>query len=216
MALVWFCFQLNVIYEQLAQPGTGAAPSYVNPVFSDAVAADDFTVPVGDHWSVRSIVIRGRHANDCRPKAFLTPARVRLYADKHGLPGVLLKDAQDLQPGEFGSDVAITLPQSWSLNAGTYWLEVSLQSAGGCVWFWHTQSSQLGAPFALLNHGPWTPCGGQNCSNLNPDLNWDLSFALHDAPLIISVPTLPGKMGLLLFVSLLGISAVVTQMRDKS
>lgn len=203
-----------MLYEQLDQPGTGFGLSSTNPVFSDVYSADDFTVPIGSTWTIRSIVVRGRHASDCRTKAALTPARVCLFTDIAGLPDVVVFEAENIMPVQLGTELGLSLPQPWSLNAGTYWLEVSFETLGNCVWLWRTQATQNGAAYATTTMGPWTPCGGQpSCSSFNPDLDWDLSFALSDAPILATVPTLTTTPLLFLIVGL--VATAVTIKRDR-
>lgn len=103
----------------------------------DAMVADDFTVPVGRTWRLKSVLFRGTAE---LPASLPTGMRVALFTNSSNAPGTEI--SSQVAPITTGSYPRpnVTLPTPQILTPGTYWLGVqAVLNAGnfsGPQWFW--------------------------------------------------------------------------------
>ena len=116
----------------------------------DAQAADDFSVPAGEAWSIDAVDVSGIY--------FTGPAssfNVSLYRDPGALPGALVASYPNVvATSDVAGDVSLPLSPTLDLTVGTYWISVqaNLDSSGG-QWFWETRTVGAGDAAAWQNPG---------------------------------------------------------------
>lgn len=180
----------TLIYDQTASQTTqGTLAIYdldEEPVWV-VQAADDFTVPPGEAWTVDRVIANGFYVGLGNPA---TSVRVFFYEDDNGQPGDELVSFMDLAPSNDDAGVlTFDLPQTVDLGSGTYWLSVQPEMdffADG-RWFWFQNSEQAG------NEAHWrnpedsygTGCTDwdtfSNCGFVNPDSSFQLFGEASDA-----------------------------------
>ncbi len=164
-------FTVNVIEPAIYQqtdPAVGSAPSQNLLDFEGAIAqsADDFIVPEGSKWKVRSIVAVGGANN----APAITDATVVIYSDNDGVPGEEVYNSGSITPTSDPDDYTLDLelPEEVELGSGSYWLSVYTNLALGEnaeQWFWFAQANVIGGDIQfrdeqdLLGTGAvdWTP-----------------------------------------------------------
>ncbi|MFI5025780.1 MAG: choice-of-anchor R domain-containing protein [Solirubrobacterales bacterium] len=142
-----------VLYDQTASPGTLTTYSmdYVAP--NDVQAADDFTVPAGQQWTITEVDVLGAGGS------FKT--HVRIYSNAGGLPGTVLFAEDEITPTNKGTDFNSPLATPPVLGPGTYWVSV----AAPAFWSWRNSTSTSGYPAVWQNPsgefslGPNEGCG---------------------------------------------------------
>jgi hypothetical protein len=156
----------GIIYNQ-STPQFGTRPSQLFTNFGNALAqsADDFAVPAGQTWSIRKVFAPGA----VNGVPVLNAARVVIYRDTLGTPGVEVYNSGNFVPssGTSNPSLELTLPTAANLGAGNYWISVYVQLAfvGGTQWFWATTTTVTGLqaqfrdPANLFGRGAinWTP-----------------------------------------------------------
>lgn len=162
-------FTINVfepaIYQQV-EPAIGSSPSQQFPDFGGILAqsADDFVVPEGSSWTVKSIVAYG--VANSGPE--FTDAIVEIYADNNGVPGQQLYSSGSIIPSSKpeNTTLELDLPEEVELESGSYWLSVYTNlafGAEGFQWFWSTQANVTGNESSFRDNGvftagiDWTP-----------------------------------------------------------
>jgi hypothetical protein len=151
----------------------------------DTQAADDFTVPKGQTWTIAQVAVTGAYFSS-------TPAtseNVFFYkntvnAKKQDVPGVQVKKLTLKGKGSGGS-LVITGIKGVALATGHYWLSVQANIPSGQAWYWDTRTVLGGAPAVFRNPGnawdtgctAWTPW--YICANISPSYGPDLMFALY-------------------------------------
>jgi hypothetical protein len=213
----WTCCWLGVLgfswafaaelFDQLSDPGPyGSVSCFAQTPQVNIQAADDFTVPQGQVWSLQALSFLGGHV-DCRTKDPFSPfpVNVFLYEDGDGLPGSLLASFMALAPFLYEDAWSVNLGLSLPLPAGTYW--VVFQWAAGdqaCHLGVRTRQGQRGNPYAwktggdlpgILGCSTWGVGMLCNDAAYDPNVHPDLAFALFDEPLVApsSVPLLDGN-----------------------
>ena len=152
-------FQINgtvvpgVLYDQYDHASGGTiiatnlsdAPQYTTDV------ADDFIVPAGQIWTVRSVDAEGRYFNGSGP-AF--SFNVFFYADSGTLPGVPIYSATNQPFTQAGGTFTVNLTTPAVLPARTYWVEVQANSSiTNGEWGWNERTVQWGNGAAEQNPG---------------------------------------------------------------
>lgn len=142
-------FTINVIepaiYEQV-DPATGSSPSQNVTDFGGALlqTADDFIIPEGSSWDIRSVVAFG--AVNGAP--VLDNATVAIYENVDGRPGAEIYNSGPITPlsGPADTNLNLELPEQITLESGSYWLSVytNLAFGTGDQWFWFTQAGLIG------------------------------------------------------------------------
>ena len=137
--------------------GNGA-PSQRFPDLSDNVgqSADDFEVPAGESWLIRTIRTQGIFGGG----ASVNQVEVTFYEDDNGKPGNIVSgcDYPNLMPSSNANDanIIIDLKAPCPLWSGTYWISVMLVepfNPGMNQWFWSTSSTPV------LNEFQWRDPG---------------------------------------------------------
>jgi len=152
-------FTVNVfepaIYQQV-DPAIGSAPSQQFPDFGGILAqsADDFVIPEGSTWKVKSVVAYGVANNSPQ----LTDATVEIYTDNNGLPGNLVYSSGSITPSSKpeNTTLELDLPEEIELESGSYWLSVYSNLAFGAEqqqWFWSTQANVIGNESSFKDTG---------------------------------------------------------------
>jgi len=141
-------FTINVvepaIYAQ-TDPRVGSIPSQNFLDFGGiAQTADDFTIPAGASWKLRSIVSDG----EVNGAPAITNATVIIYSDNNGAPGEEIYNSGEIAPTSEPDNynINLELPEEIELESGSYWLSVyaDLAFGGGDQWFWRSQAQITG------------------------------------------------------------------------
>jgi hypothetical protein len=139
----------EVLYDQTDNAGTVPASSS-GPNFSPSndfgpngyeSTADDFTVPVGQTWSINEVDVGGVYAS---PGA-TPPVNAYLFSDDSGKPGTEIY-SQNAIPAPGGPNYTVPLTGAPNLSTGTYWVTVQQADTGSDYWSWQTRTVQGGAP----------------------------------------------------------------------
>jgi hypothetical protein len=112
---------------------------YVAP--NDVEAADDFTVPAGQQWTINEVDVLGTGGS------FKT--HIQIYSNAGGLPGTVVFNADELTATN-GPNFNSPLSSPAVLGPGTYWLSVKAPD----YWSWQDATGG-GSPAAWQN-----PSGG--------------------------------------------------------
>jgi hypothetical protein len=147
-----------VLYDQTDHAGANDANSSA-PNFSPSNdfgsgdfdrTADDFTVPVGQAWSINEVDVSGAYSG-----AAQGVVNVYIYPDAAGKPGdPLFSQTNIAAPG--GPNYVVPLTGAPSLTAGTYWITVQQVVGMGGYWSWTTRTVQSGGPARWF--GPAMDC----------------------------------------------------------
>ena len=130
-----------VLYDQTGNPGTNKTESMSYAAPQDVEAADDFTVPAGQQWSITEVDVLGKPGDPSSLKTY-----VRIYNDVGGFPGGLLF-GQDAIKATNGPSYNSPLSGVPPLGPGTYWISV----AAPAFWGWLNSTSRVGHPAAWRN-----------------------------------------------------------------
>ena len=135
----------------------------------DSQAADDFTVPEGQSWTIDTVEVAGAYEAQCGGSAGPAQAvNVFFYADAGGLPGDEIASRLGLAPNA-GPNFLVSFP-NLTLVPGTYW--VSVQSVQNCntngLWNWFGHTVQSGNGWVWRNPGAGFGSGCENWSNSSP------------------------------------------------
>jgi hypothetical protein len=128
------------LYDQLDNPATSgdmlSTPSYFYENGDSDQAADDFTVPAGQVWTVTAAQAPG-------PPIGTFDFRVTLFADAGGKPGSQITQSEATLSA---SGALITFPVNAApqLQPGHYW--VSLQIMNLVSWAWGNRTVLSGSP----------------------------------------------------------------------
>ncbi len=121
---------------------------------ADSQAADDFTIPVGQEWSIKQVDVRGAYFNGSGPA---NSFNVFFYKNKKGLPGKLVKEFDNLPFADGFGAFAIRLPDKGiRLGERTFWVSVQANidtDSGAGEWGWESSTVQNGNPAAWQNPG---------------------------------------------------------------
>jgi hypothetical protein len=145
------------LYNQNSNYGSDAVDSQnFESTFAayDNTGADDFTVPSGKTWSVKSVSVSGQYFNGSGPAS---SENVTIYADNGGVPGATVASFTNAK-GKDSSGSFVIKTKGLSLTSGTYWLGVvaNCSFSGGCgEWGWDVNTKLHG------NQAMWeNPNGG--------------------------------------------------------
>jgi hypothetical protein len=145
-----------VLYDQTSPAGTLDRNSndYVSPSPPnnlDTQAADDFTVPPGQSWTISQADVIGR-CSSCSGLASVV--NLWLYGTAGTLPGAELH-SQPNSPASNQPNYSIPVTGGPALSPGTYWLSVQQTSAQFQIpsWYWRSRTAQSGNPAAFRNPG---------------------------------------------------------------
>jgi hypothetical protein len=141
-----------VLFDQTAGPGANYTYSMDYPKPNDVEAADDFTVPPGQQWTINEVDVLGTGGS------FKT--HIQIYSDAGGLPGPPIYNADELT-ATGGPNFNTVLPTPAVLGPGTYWLSVKAPD----YWSWRNTTANSGGPAVWQNPSnefvliPVTGCG---------------------------------------------------------
>jgi hypothetical protein len=131
-----------ILFDQTGSVGAGEGTesmSYDPP--ADVEAADDFTVPGGQQWSITEVDVIGREGDPTNLKTY-----VRFYASAGSVPGAQLFE-QDAVVASNGPSYNSPLMNGPVLGPGTYWVSV----AAPAFWHWKNSTAQTGSPAVWQN-----------------------------------------------------------------
>jgi hypothetical protein len=123
----------------------------------DDEAADDFTIPAGQRWIIRAVIVTGSYFNSGGCGAMCGPAdseTVSFYRNAAGLPGTLISTQTVVGTDNAGS-FTIRLASPVRLRPGTYWVSVVANQNfdPNDQWAWQTRSIANGNESAWQNPG---------------------------------------------------------------
>ena len=125
-----------------------------NDVFDDELA-DDFFVPAGQTWTIQQVNVAGGYFTGNTGPA--TSVNVTFYFNSSTLPGAAVPGGtfQNIAMVDTAGSFAITLPSSFVVTAGTYWVSVqaNMNSTTNGQWGWNDNAFQRGAGAAWRNPG---------------------------------------------------------------
>jgi hypothetical protein len=130
-----------VLYDQTGNPGLEKTESMNYAAPDDVEAADDFTVPAGQQWTISEVDVLGKPGD---PSSLDT--NVRIYADAGGAPGGVLFQQTGIK-ATHGPSYYSPLSNVPPLGPGTYWISVSVSA----FWGWLNSTTQVGHPAAWQN-----------------------------------------------------------------
>ncbi|WP_291865411.1 T9SS type A sorting domain-containing protein [Maribacter sp.] len=143
-------FTVNVIEPAIYQQNdvvSGSSPSQNFIDFGGATAqsADDFYIPEGYSWKIKSIIASG--AANSAPS--ITDATIVFFEDNNGIPGQEIYNSGSITPTSEPDDYTLNLElaEEVTLNSGNYWLSVYTNLEFGSTqqqWFWFTQTNIVG------------------------------------------------------------------------
>jgi len=135
-----------ILWNQMDTPGSREVGSTDAPgTFSDAQAADDFTLPPGaaGGWRIDQIAVQGKYSS-----GQATGVKVFIYSNNNGLPGVpvytspILTPANGLSTDDFILDISPPVTLTTSPQGGAaYWLSVQAVMPAG-QWQWSLRAVQ--------------------------------------------------------------------------
>jgi hypothetical protein len=132
----------HLLYSQVVDGDTGVVSQVFDAKHAklNSAGADDFVVPAGNIWWVKTLNIGGFYTYPNNGPA--TSENVIFYHDKNGKPGKPVADGSYL--GIVGRDVEgefyiVLPPPGIRLKAGTYWLSVqaNMDYKSG-YWAWNS------------------------------------------------------------------------------
>jgi hypothetical protein len=105
----------------------------------NSLGADDFTVPAGTFWVVKSIIVEGTYFYGTGPAV---SQNLYIYHDRNGMPGKPVHNGSLTNVGGQGNDgdFEVQFPgRGLKLHAGTYWVSVQANMAYNVgVWGWES------------------------------------------------------------------------------
>ena len=120
-----------------------------------AAAADDFTVPKGQHWTITEVDVTGVYFNGSGPADSET---VTIYRAAQGKVGEVVASYPHLAGVDSGGSFKIAIPRT-RLKPGTYYVSVvvNMSFMSGGEWHWENMVEVHG-------HRPkWQNPGGSEC-----------------------------------------------------
>ncbi len=162
----------KTIYDQTGNDaGVGTISQNFESTFDayDSQAADDFTVPAGETWTVFEVDVVGRFTEFSGSFRHANSENVFFYQDSGGLPGDLIHAFPSLKgTGSENGSFAIPLSgKGLALKTGHYWISVQIgMDAGYGEWFWDNQTTTEGDPAAWQNPGNGF---GTGCTTWEPE-----------------------------------------------
>lgn len=208
----------ELLFDQTNACGGGGPASQRFPDFANAVlqSADDFTVPMGETWTIGTVTAQGSFFNPNPNSGPIDNVIVQIWDDAGGLPGNMLCEEVGLNE-DIDPNMILTLVGDCKLELteGTYWLSMMAQMpfAPNGQWAWLPNASANGNEYAFQDPAPLIggPCmtwgsGSTTCGVAVG--TFDLCFSLFAQPLPppnpLEIPTL-GQFGLLaMLLSLIG------------
>jgi len=172
----------DVLYDQIDQLPSSAIWSVDFPGDNpwDAQAADDFTVPPDQNWSIQKI----KWAAEWIPFAPPDPtAKITIFENADGVPGdpLFTESNVPILPADDEDQVwAAHIPEPWELGEGTYWVSCQAEVPIGFEMLIKESSAERGAPYAWRNPGgafvtsclDWAP--GTDCLGEHPSLAFSI------------------------------------------
>lgn len=122
----------------------------------DSQAADDFTVPAGQKWTIQEVDVAGAYFNGPGQGPAVSE-NVYFYKDAKGLPGKLLKKGSFTVNGAddgFGNFAIDLGKKGIKLGPGKYWVsvQVNMDSTSG-EWGWALRTPIAGSEAVWQNPG---------------------------------------------------------------
>jgi len=148
----------------------------------DAQAADDFSVPAGEAWTVDGVEANGVYFGGPAPSF-----NVFLYRDLGTLPSALVASYPSVvATTDTAGTLSLPISPPMSLTRGTYWISVQANmnfvgAPPSGQWFWELRSVQSGDGSAWQQPGDGAGTGcttWDTLTNCNPALPPDLMFAI--------------------------------------
>ncbi|MFO1338748.1 MAG: hypothetical protein U1F53_11030 [Burkholderiaceae bacterium] len=120
-----------------------------------AEAADDFTVPAGEHWTITEVDVTGVYFNGSGPA---DAQGVTIYRASHGRVGEVVARYPRLAGVDNGGSFRIAIPKT-RLRPGVYYVSVVVDMAFGAGGEWHWENL-----LEVHGHHPrWQNPGGGVC-----------------------------------------------------
>ncbi|MGM9490400.1 hypothetical protein [Ideonella sp. YS5] len=171
----------------------------------DTQSADDFIVPTGETWVIKTIEVIGNHFSGTQQP--IRSMRVTLYrnrAERPGRPGAVLHDFPEAQADPLDcvgcGSYLVHLSEPVELHQGRHWLglQANLDYQNGGQWGWEASKTRHGRPAVWRNPGGGfaTGCADyQRMLHCIGDLGQgaDFLFALHGKRRAPNQLTLPNS-----------------------
>ena len=146
------------LYNQTGvSPGTGFISQNFQPASNnlDCNSADDFTVPVGQTWTITQVNVGGAYFSSPLGASSLN---VTFYNNSGSLPSSVITTFNNVTTFNNSPNFNITLPSGVVLNAGTYWVsvQVNMDDPPNGLWAW----SDFGNSAIASEHAWRNPGGG--------------------------------------------------------
>jgi hypothetical protein len=180
-----------LLYEQVPD-GSFSSPAAVSVDASadqvDAQAADDFTVPDGEVWTINGVEVLGA----INTAATGTTANVHLYGGGGAVPGAPLFSQSSIPvPDCPGGSCNFTANVSGApkLGPGTYWVSVQATAESlSELWYWaiYTPDATFGSPFVWQNPGNGFNAGS-GCTSWTSPTNCAISTASDGKDLVFAL-----------------------------
>jgi hypothetical protein len=176
----------SLIYDQTGNPGTNGSPAQFFPDFLAAgESADDFTVPVGEVWTIDTVFIVGTFSG----AGVYTDLDINVFADDGagGMPGTVIYNSLGILDGT-GPIFSVALPTPAVLAEGHYWLNfmVNMDFTNNGQFFWSTSAVPQVDSFRVFRDttnvfgtgifSSWATTAG---SGIGGDVDPDLQFAFY-------------------------------------
>lgn len=187
----------------------------------DTRAADDFLIPEGLLWLIKSVKVFGTFEG-AAPDT-IQSLDVVFYEDEEGFPGAIVERCNfvNILPVDINDpSFLIELPKPCILNPGEYWMSVraNMLFLPNGQWFWNERTTQTLNPFVWENPGNGFNTGCTSyayasieCGASFPDLTFQLMGDEQEFP---KVPVL-NSVGLTILVISLGVLLVIYFRRTK-
>ena len=128
--------------NQADGPGSNTPSYFYENGTGDEQAADDFTVPAGQAWTVNAAQAPGIDVLNTYQ------FRTTIFADAGNRPGAPLFQAQSAIPGA-GTTYTFPLSGVPQLHPGHYWISIQLMNL--IAWNWKNRTVQSGSPAMWQN-----------------------------------------------------------------
>jgi hypothetical protein len=185
-----------VLYDQTDSPAdptfvTGSQDFEASLDKYDDTAADDFTVPPGQSWTIDRVDVLGSYS----AAGPASSSRVKVYEASGTLPGASVFTSISMPAdGGVGPNFALPVSGAPALPPGHYWVSVQaiLDLVPGGLWFWRERTAQSGDPAVWENPADGFGTGCTTFKRLNdcaavPQFP-DLAFRLNGS---IGSPAVP-------------------------
>jgi hypothetical protein len=202
-----------VLYSQLDNAsGTNAVAQKVEAMSQefDTEGADDFVIPNGTSWSISNVSVSHTGFNA------RSTVNVIFYTNNAGLPGTATCTYNALPATNNSGALAITLPTSCQLSAGTHWMGIQVNqdfSAGQVGWNTRSTLSNNASAWRNPGNGFGSGCttfaARTTCNGTGGVNNPDNLFSIEGSSTVASTEAIPtlSEWGMIILSSIMALFA---------